>query len=951
MIDDVISRLGRALGDRYRVDRVLGSGGMATVVLAHDLRHDARVAIKVLRPELAAVMGGARFAREVRITAGLQHPNILPVLDSGEAEGLAFYVMAYVEGESLAQRLQRETRLPLDEAVQLVAEVADGLAHAHAAGYVHRDIKPANILLSHGHAVIADFGIARALEVTGADRLTESGLAIGTPTYMSPEQAGADRIDGRSDIYSLAVVLYEALTGAPPFTGVSGQAILARSAVDPVPSIRTVRQSVPQALEAVINKGLAKVPEDRFPDAAAFRDALRQAVTMPVTAELPPSGRRARRLRRLAAVVTGGLAVVAAGVALWVATAGPTVDPHRVMVYPLLVPDDWPGARTTGEDVATVIGSAMDGAGELRWVDGWQLLQPAQRENIRLLSAKDARAIARNARCAYVVSGRLVVAQGDSADVYLELYDVAGDSVIARPTGKGAPIGESWRGGMRAITEILPKLIPTVVPDLAAEWIARPPQAVAHFLLGEAAFRRVELPQAVAEFGKAVAEDSSFSLAAVRGAQAATWNHEPAAAAALIRAASRGKLSPRYTFFAGGFQAYLDGRADSAAALFGRALAIDSTMAVAWIQLGEIYMHLLPAEGRTDSLAERAFLQARALDSTAVNLLYHLIEIAVRQGDPDRAAALADRFARLAGDTLLVREVELLSACEQDGFGALDLRRAAAERPLPLLFAAKALSAPATAGCALAGFAAILQVDTARTDSAGSRRFFSMLGQLNLLSARGRTAEAMAALDGFRQRWGSGSSLNLLAAAVLPEFADRARAVAGQNEVDFGPSYAGVGAPTVLWEMGVWAARDGRAPTARAAATELARRASAGTRLDSLLARSMAAHLMLAEGDSLLALERFASLVAQAASTDETLSWDEAGGLGLDRLILGRLLIWHREYARAIRVLEVHDSAAPSVFPLYLKASLSLRADAATALGRTEIAATLLQRVAALSGK
>jgi tRNA A-37 threonylcarbamoyl transferase component Bud32 len=372
---EYVEALNAALAGRYELQGEIGRGGMATVYLARDLRHDSRVAVKVLRPELALAMGAERFAREIRITASLQHPHILPILDSGEAAGTVYFVMPFVEGESLQQRLQRETRLPVEEAVRLVAEVADGLAHAHAAGFIHRDIKPGNILLSHGHAVLADFGIARALDVSAADRLTETGLSVGTVTYMSPEQAHAGRLDGRSDIYSLGCVLYESLAGTPPFTGPSAQAIMARSAIDPVPSIRTVRQVVPQALEAAINKALAKVPEDRFATAAEFRDEMPIITDTVVRAARP--WWRTRRAMLAAAVVALG-----AVLAVWRRTiAHPPLNPNRVIVYPFVLPSDWPGARTAGEDIATVIGSAMDGAGSLRWVDGWTLLPPAEREN------------------------------------------------------------------------------------------------------------------------------------------------------------------------------------------------------------------------------------------------------------------------------------------------------------------------------------------------------------------------------------------------------------------------------------------------------------------------------------------------------------------------------------------------------------------------------------------
>lgn len=298
---DVVGQLAAALGDRYRVERELGQGGMAVVVLAEDLKHRRRVAIKVLKPELSAVLGSERFAREIEIAATLQHPHILPLYDSGQAAGLLYYVMPFVEGESLRQRLERETQLPLDIALQITREVGEALQYAHERGIVHRDIKPENIMLSGGHAVVADFGIARALDAAGAGRLTMSGLVVGTPQYMSPEQAGGGAVDARTDLYSLACTLYEMLIGQPPFTGPSALAVIARHSVDPVPSLRVVRQTVPQMTERAIMQAMAKLPVDRFPSVQRFVDAL----------EAP--GTAAPRRRRLLVPIGAGVLLVAGG--------------------------------------------------------------------------------------------------------------------------------------------------------------------------------------------------------------------------------------------------------------------------------------------------------------------------------------------------------------------------------------------------------------------------------------------------------------------------------------------------------------------------------------------------------------------------------------------------------------------------------------------------------------
>jgi serine/threonine-protein kinase len=273
--DALLARLQPDLAGRYTIAREIGSGGMATVFLAHDLRHDRPVALKVFRPEVAAALGAERFLREIKVTAALNHPHILPLLDSGEAAGCLYYVMPYVEGESLRGRLDREQQLPVDDALRITREVADGLAYAHSRDVLHRDVKPENILIASGHALVADFGIARAITAAGAERLTEAGLAVGTPSYMSPEQAtGVDRLDARSDIYSLGCVLYEMLAGEPPFTGPTAQAVIAKRMTDPAPGVRRVRAAVPAGVERALLQALAPVAADRFATCAAFIEAL-----------------------------------------------------------------------------------------------------------------------------------------------------------------------------------------------------------------------------------------------------------------------------------------------------------------------------------------------------------------------------------------------------------------------------------------------------------------------------------------------------------------------------------------------------------------------------------------------------------------------------------------------------------------------------------------------------
>jgi len=312
-----------ALLSRFPLERELGQGGMATVYLARDLRHQRQVAVKVLRPEIAMLLGRERFEREVRVASSLNHPNIIAVHDSGEAAGFLYYVMPAVEGESLAARLARERHLGVEESLRLVREVSEALDYAHARGVVHRDIKPANILLSGGHALVADFGIALALSRVEGDRLTETGLSMGTPAYMSPEQAAGHReVDGRSDQYSLACTLYEMLGGEPPFTGSTPRSVMARQLADPPPPLGTVRPGLPPGLEVALRRALAKIPVDRFETTGAFSRAADASLSGDqVAARMPAAPRRMpRRVVFGTLIVLLAAAAVAIGRAVWSGT-------------------------------------------------------------------------------------------------------------------------------------------------------------------------------------------------------------------------------------------------------------------------------------------------------------------------------------------------------------------------------------------------------------------------------------------------------------------------------------------------------------------------------------------------------------------------------------------------------------------------------------------------------
>ncbi|MEP7325366.1 MAG: protein kinase, partial [Gemmatimonadota bacterium] len=360
---DPTSRLYVALADRYRIERELGQGGMATVYLAQDLKHHRKVAIKVLRAELAAVIGAERFLSEIRTTANLQHPHILPLFDSGEADSFLFYVMPFVEGESLRDQLNREKQLPVSEAVRIATEVASALDYAHRHKVIHRDIKPENILLHDGRALVADFGIALAASKAGGGRMTETGMSLGTPHYMAPEQAMGEReITPRADIYALGCMTYEMLCGEPPFTGPTAQAIIARVMTEEPRSLTVQRKSIPAHVEAAVRTALEKLPADRMASAAEFASALvNPGYVAPVGTAARAANRRGTSFRRpgLTAVVPGLiLGVLGVAVGWWLAR--PHAEPARMAQFGLALPDSARYLDTFGRSVAVAPdGSAL----------------------------------------------------------------------------------------------------------------------------------------------------------------------------------------------------------------------------------------------------------------------------------------------------------------------------------------------------------------------------------------------------------------------------------------------------------------------------------------------------------------------------------------------------------------------------------------------------------------
>ena len=586
---DALTRLQAALAGHYIIQRELGRGGMATVYLAHDLKHDRAAAIKVVDPEVSSAIGVERFLREIRLAAQLQHPHILPLYDSGQASGFLYYVMPFVAGESLRERLEREKQLRLDEALRITREVAEALDYAHRYGVVHRDIKPANILLANDQAMIADFGIARAFAAAGEDKLTQTGLAVGTPGYMSPEQAsGSTRLDGRSDIYSLGCVSYEMLAGSPPFTGSTPQAILARHLSDPVPPLRTVRRSVPASVEQAILRALEKVPADRFATVTQFADAL----------EAPAPAARPHLRPWLAA----GLAAVAAAVALyWVfaiqpsgsngAAAAGSADTSRFVILPFVH-----AGAVTPLNEGELLQDALTHWSGIAVVDPFQVRDALARRDGRTLSGSDARAVALDLGAGRYVRGE-VSHIGDSVRVYAALYDVTrGGSFVRDGTMK---LGSKLAKAEAAFANLGEQLLfGSAGPGarLESQTGTNSFPARQAYAQGHAAIERWDLAAADSAFAAATRYDPQYAqaflwLAQTRSwmAQGRAWSDTPVAtwqSAAERAAAGRARLSSRDQLLSDALLALGRAEVDRACRVWTRLTVVDPYDFASWYGLG-----------------------------------------------------------------------------------------------------------------------------------------------------------------------------------------------------------------------------------------------------------------------------------------------------------------------------------------------------------------------------
>ncbi len=758
------------LGDRYSVVREIGRGGMATVFLATDHRHGRPVAVKVLHGGITQGPERERFLREIRIVAALTHPHILPLHDSGEVGGSLYYVMPFVEGETLRHRLVRETRLPVGEAVRLARQVAEALHYAHSRGVVHRDIKPENILLAGNDALVADFGIARAVSSASSldTRITQVGLTVGTVQYMSPEQAGGlTELDGRSDVYSLACLLFELLVGEPVFPGRSFVEVLSAHASSPVRSLAALRQGIPEALDDVVHHALEKNPANRFQSAGEFAAALAPfevasgEYTTSTSSRLTawrtgaqPVGTRSTRVRRLW-IGAALLATVGVLGLVWRSQKATALDARAIVVLPFRVNGADASLSYLREGMLDLLAAKMSGEGFPASIDPRAVMSAFRRvagDETQDLQPEAARDMARGLGAGRLLLGSVV---GTPSRLVLSASLESTDGVLT-----------SSRVSVVGPADSLPHLVDQLAAQLlalgAGEGVQRLEAvtstsfvALRAYLAGRASYREARYQESVEHFKSALAADSSFALAALGLRLAAGWIGSPDIAyaghrawelqtrlPARDRALLAGLVGPRYP----GYSSELE-----VLSAWERAVGVAPDLPEAWYEYGDQLYHAGAMMGMRDAQerAATAFNRSLALDSAFAPALFHMVEIAARNGNREQLERMSALYTatNLSAETLDFLRWRMASALGDSA--SLRTLRARMQRMSPeslrrIVVAAQLDGVSGSdADSAAAGWLA--------AHRAPELRWFALLRVHDLLLNRGDAAGALALTDSMRR--------------------------------------------------------------------------------------------------------------------------------------------------------------------------------------------------------
>ncbi|MEX2177906.1 MAG: protein kinase [Gemmatimonadaceae bacterium] len=933
----LLDRIRLLLDGSFAVERELGRGGTAVVFLATETASSRCVAIKVLKAELSRAVGEARFRREIRIASELDHPNILPLLEVGTAGEQLYYTSPFVDGGTLKGRLLRQRQLPVRQAIDLARAVANALDYAHSRDIVHRDIKPANILLGSDRTVVADFGIARLITAESGDTLTDSGLVVGTPEYMSPEQASSARnVDGRCDVYALGCVVYEMLAGEPPFTGPTPQAIVARHCHEAPRSIRVIRRAIPVGVERAVERALSKVPADRFETAGAFVDALEAGLD--TRTDLFGLARLGRRTRW----AVGGALALAAAIATWmiVRVQHPALDQNRVVVFPLH--DASSPADALGEEIATFIGYRLGETRPLTWRDGWELMDADLRVSRARMDAGRARALTRRDGAAFFIDGS-IIRRADSVTIALRLTSVADDSVI-RVEQRSAPIATAsvHQLGLQVVQALLPDLVAPGGQIDRSSLSERHAEAVANFLQGERDYRRMRFRTALTHYHAALRDDSAFALAAMRGAYTASWLSELSLSADFVRTALRNsdELTPAQALVTRALGAYAGGSADSAIHYLRRALLADSSVHAAWTLLGETYLRLLSGEWAADSLARAALERARAGDPGFAPTLLLLEEVALRDGDIRRAERLSEELRVAGADTTHSAAREIMHQCVRRGPSSVDWAERARSNGMALISATKVLAGAAKqADCAIEGFLAIL----ASPSSTAGSRYFAFVALHAQLEATARSSRSTSLLA---SRHIEDSNLHvpkLLAAVSGSAYQEHAKRFADSVATNYTASRT-----LTLWLLAQYEARRGNGVRLEQIFSLVRQRAdSSAAPLDRRLALSVEAQVRALRGDTAGAISILQAM--KPSSLRQGITWSLWESLGPERMLLARLQFARGDFEAARRTATFIDATEPMPYPFFLRESLTLRAQAADSLKSPALAEAYRERLHRLS--